>query len=277
MTYKELFNKYKKEALSNGLEENAIKILITELSNFSSSEFYINLDTNIPKPLEDKMINAINDYLTKKIPVQYILGYTYFYGLKLIVSQDVLIPRRETEGLVDYIIKNTKINNPKILDIGTGSGAIALALKANLPNSTITAIDISQNALEIAKLNAINNQLDINYIQSDIFSNVEGRFDIIASNPPYIANPNEVDELVLKNEPHLALFASKDGLSFYEEILRQANNYLSESNIIVFEIPENKDDKLIGLVKKYATNSTYEIIKDLQNKSRILVVKNNWR
>lgn len=277
MTYKELFNKYKKEALSKGLEENAIKILITEISSLSSSEFYLNLNSPIPNRLEEKIIKAITEYLNKKIPVQYILGYTYFYGLKLNVTNDVLIPRRETEELVDYIIKNTKITNPRILDIGTGSGAIALALKANIPNSIITACDISKKALEVAYKNAICNNLDITFIQSDIFSNVEGMFDIIVSNPPYIASPSEVDEIVLKNEPHLALFASNDGLYFYEEILKLANKYLNNSNMIIFEIPENKDDKLIDLVKKYATNANFEIIKDLQNKSRILVVKNNWR
>ena len=276
MTYKELYTKYKTEALNLGLEDSAIKLLIIELSNFSFTEFYLNFDKKVPEERLKKIANAINKYLLEKVPVQYILGYTYFYGLKLNVNKSVLIPRRETEELVDYVINENKITKPKILDIGTGSGAIAIALKANI-ESNVTAVDISDAALEVAKENARKNNLEINFIKSDIFKNVKGRYDIIVSNPPYIAKEEIVAELVYLNEPHLALYAEADGLYYYDKILKEAKHYLEHRNMLVFEIPENKDEKLIGLVKTYYKDSDFEILKDLQAKSRILVIKNNWR
>ncbi len=276
MTYKELYLKYKQVAIENNKEDTAIKLLIQELSNFSSTEFYLNLDKKVDSANLEKILVAIDDYLNKGIPIQYILGYTYFYGYKLIVNKNVLIPRRETEELVDYIIHNS-ISNPRILDIGTGSGAIAISLKSSLKDSNVVASDISNDALEIAKLNAKINNQTIEFIESDIFSNIEGKFDIITSNPPYISKRENVDELVYNNEPHLALFANEEGLYFYRKILEDAYKYLNEKFLIIFEIPEDKDKELTNLVKISYPNSDFEIKKDLQGKSRMLIIRNNWR
>lgn len=276
MTYKELYLKYKQVAIENNKEDTAIKLLIQELSNFSSTEFYLNLDKKVDSANLEKILVAIDDYLNKSIPIQYILGYTYFYGYKLIVNKNVLIPRRETEELVDYIIHNS-ISNPRILDIGTGSGAIAISLKSSLKDSNVVASDISNDALEIAKLNAKINNQTIEFIESDIFSNIEGKFDIITSNPPYISKRENVDELVYNNEPHLALFANEEGLYFYRKILEDAYKYLNEKFLIIFEIPEDKDKELTNLVKISYPNSDFEIKKDLQGKSRMLIIRNNWR
>ena len=129
-----------------------------------------------------------------------------------------------------------------ILDIGTGSGCIALALKANLPNTNILAIDISQEALNVAQENAKINQIDVQFLQSDIFNNIPNfqKFDIIVSNPPYIGINDEVDSIVINNEPHLALFAKEDGLYFYQQILQQAPNYLKPKSMLAFEIGYNQ-------------------------------------
>ena len=277
MTYRELYTKYKKIVLSNNKEDTAVKLLIQELSNFSSSDLYLNFDMEIDDEIYEKTIFAINQYLVDGIPIQYILGYTYFYGLKLVVNKNVLIPRRETEELVDWVIHNNPFDKPKVLDIGTGSGAIALTLKANLNNCKVTACDISEGALEVAKVNSEINELDIDFIQSDIFSNIKGKFNILVSNPPYIDKIENTQELVLKNEPYLALFASEEGLYFYRVILEQAEKYLEKENLIVFEIPEDKDIELEKIVKSNYPNSDYEIKKDLQGKSRILIIRNNWR
>lgn len=277
MTYKELYTKYKTKALEINKEDTAVKLLIQELSNFSSSELYLNFEREIEKEDYEKIIFAINQYLDDGIPIQYILGYTYFYGLKLIVNKNVLIPRKETEELVDWIIHNNPFDKPKVLDIGTGSGAIAITLKKNLVNSEVSASDISEAALEVSNLNAKINGLKVNFIKSDIFSNIQGQFNILVSNPPYIDKVEHTDLLVLNNEPHLALFASEEGLYFYRLILEKAKKYLEEKNLIVFEIPEDKDYELIQIVYNNYPNSDYEIKKDLQGKSRILIIRNNWR
>jgi len=280
MTYKELYTKYKNEAKKLNLEGKAIQILICEIAKFSTSEFYLNFDEEVESKLEDKIIDAISKYLYERKPIQYILGYTYFYGLKFFVNENVLIPRRETEELVEFAITEitkTNLKTFKILDIGTGSGAIAIALKKHLPDSDIVAIDISKEALDVAKENARYNNVKIKFLESDLFSNIEEKFDFIISNPPYIASKDDVDDLVLKNEPHLALFAPCSGLYFYMEILKASRKYLNDKNIIFFEIPEDKDTELINLVKIYYPHSEFKILKDMQAKSRILVIKNNWR
>lgn len=277
MTYKELYFKYRNEAIKLNKEETAVKLLIQELSNLSSLDFYLSYEKEINAELLNRLIQSIDDYLYKSIPIQYILGYTYFYGLKLIVNKNVLIPRRETEELVDWIIHNNPFENAKVLDIGTGSGAIAISLKANLKNAHLTAIDISEEALEVAKINASVNKQNIEFIQSNLFANIFGTFNIIVSNPPYIAYKEHVTDLVYNNEPHLALFAKQEGLYFYNEIIKESKRFLENKSLLIFEIPEDKDNELRRLCLKYYPNSEHIIKKDLQGKSRILIIKSNWR
>lgn len=277
MTYKQLFNEKKELARNLNKEETAIKILIQEIATLTSSEFYLNLDSEVPNILLTKINNAVDKYLIDNIPIQYILGYTYFYGLKFYVDRNVLIPRRETEELVDWVVKNNPFTNPYILDLATGSGAIAVAIKKHLVNANVYASDISVDSLNVAQKNANLNNVNINFIESNIFNNIEGRFDIIVSNPPYIPHDEILPNLVYNNEPHLALFADDEGLYFYNKILENARNYIKPNSILVFEIPENKDETLLGMCNKYFCNSESFILKDMQNKSRILIVKSNWR
>lgn len=179
-------------------------------------------------------------------PIDYILGYTYFYGLKVLVSKDTLIPRPETEELVEIILKeNLKKTKLKILDIGTGSGCIALALKSKLADAEITAIDVSNAALEIAHKNSRVLGLDINFILLDILNEQLwpklGSYDIIVSNPPYIPQAEESDmtSSVLDYEPHLALFVEKDSLVFYKQILKFAQAHLHSTGIVYFETSQS--------------------------------------
>ena len=211
-------------------------------------------------------------------PVQYIVGNVDFYGLNFTVNKNVLIPRFETEELVEkLIIYIQKYFNKtiSILDLGTGSGCIAITLKSKIPNSMVVASDISNEALEVARYNAKKNNLDIEFINSDIYSNITGSFDVIASNPPYIAYDEEIMEIVKNNEPNIALYADNNGLYFYEEIIKNAKNYLNKQSIIAFEIGEKQGLDIIKLAKKNFPNSQIILEKDLQQRDRFIFILNN--
>ena len=210
--------------------------------------------------------------LEKGEPVQYIVGNVDFYGYNFIVNKNVLIPRFETEELVDRTIKYIKkyLNkNLDIVDLGTGSGCIAITLKKEL-NCNVDAVDISDKALEVAKLNAKNNNVDINFIEGDMLKPLTKKYDVIISNPPYISYDEEIEEIVKNNEPHSALYADDEGLYYYKEIIKNVNNYLKEKAIIAFEIGYLQGDKL----KEYASNYFANVIveQDLSGKDRYLFI-----
>lgn len=222
---------------------------------------------------KDKLEDGLQ-LLKQGVPVQYIVGNVNFYGNIIDVNNHVLIPRFETEELVEKSInkiKNKFNKNISILDLCTGSGCIAITLKKEL-NSKITASDISIAALEVAKNNALKNNTEIDFIESDIFSNINDKFDVIISNPPYISYEEEIDELVKNNEPSLALYATNDGLFFYEEILKNCLNYLNENFIICFEIGYKQGLKIKELANKYLSNVKIEIEKDLQGRDRFVFI-----
>ena len=210
-------------------------------------------------------------------PVQYIVGNVDFYDINLLVNKNVLIPRFETETLVEKTINYAKkLKNPlDILDIGTGSGAIAITLAKHL-KSNVLATDISEKALEIAKKNAIRNNVQINFKKSDILKNVKGKFDIIISNPPYISKDEIIDPLVKNNEPHLALYADNKGLYFYEEILKNIKPYLKEKSIIAFEIGMTQSKDITKIAQKYLPKVKIITEKDLTGKDRYIFIFNNF-
>lgn len=207
-------------------------------------------------------------------PVQYIVGNVNFYGNILKVNEDVLIPRFETETLVEKTINYAKkeLKEPlKILDIGTGSGAIAITLKKNL-ESFVDAIDISKKALKIAKENAKLNNVKINFIHSNMLEKIEKKYDIIISNPPYIAVDEEVEEIVKNNEPHIALYANNNGLEYYEIILKDVKKHINKPGIIAFEIGMNQGNKIKEIAEKYLKNYDFSIEKDLTGKDRFIFI-----
>lgn len=209
--------------------------------------------------------------------IQYIVGSVDFYGSIIKVNKNVLIPRFETEELtfrtMNYIKKYFK-ESVNILEIGTGSGCVSIALKKNL-DSNVTAVDISNGALEIAKQNAFENNTEITFLQSDLFSNLNGKFDVIISNPPYIGYDEEIMDVVKNNEPHLALYAPDNGLFFYKEILKQAPLYLQEKFLIAFEIGYKQADDIQKEVLKYFNTCKISVEKDLQGKDRYIFIFNN--
>lgn len=232
----------------------------------------------LEKYLEPSKLEAGLKRLEKGEPVQYIVGNVDFFDLNLNVNENVLIPRFETEELVEKLIKyiTEYFNYPiKILDMGTGSGCIALTLKKKLNNCTIDASDISIKALEVAKENATKNNLDVNFIESDIFNNINSKYDCLVSNPPYIAYDEEIMDIVKNNEPKNALYADNNGLYFYEQILKNAKDYLNEKNIIAFEMGEHQGEKIKNIALKYFPNSKVIIEKDLQLRDRFVFIFNS--
>lgn len=210
-------------------------------------------------------------------PVQYIVGNVNFYGNEIKVNKNVLIPRFETEELVEYTISyikkmfKEKIN---IIDLGTGSGCIAITLKKKI-NSNVSAIDISKEALEVAKENAKKNKVEIDFIQNDMLDNISNKFDVIISNPPYISKNEEIQDIVRKNEPSLALYADNEGLYYYEKIIKQAKKNLKEKFIIAFEIGYMQGEKIKKLAEQNYPKAEVVLKKDLQGKDRFIFIINN--
>lgn len=210
-------------------------------------------------------------------PVQYIVGDVDFYGNILKVDKRVLIPRPETEELVEKTIKiiNEKFDdNISIIDLGTGSGCIPITLKKELPNAKISAVDISLDALKLAKENTLINKVDIEFIHSDMLKNVTGKFDVIISNPPYIREDEEIMDIVKNNEPHLALYAPSNGLYFYEEILKNCSKFLNEKFLIAFEIGEEQGKEIEALAHTYLDDISVSVEKDLRNFDRFVFICN---
>ena len=212
--------------------------------------------------------------LNKNIPVQYIVGEVDFYGNIFKINNNVLIPRFETEQLVELTIEyiNDKFNrNVNILDIGTGSGCIAITLKKNI-DCNVDAVDISLEAIKVAKDNAKLNNVDINIFKSDILNNVDNKYDVIISNPPYISYDEKIMDIVKNNEPKTALYASNDGLYFYEEILKKCKRNLNKDFIIAFEIGSTQGKKIKDMALNYLDNIDVYVKKDLNNLDRFVII-----
>ncbi len=231
----------------------------------------------LEKNVDKKNLKKAKRKLEKGIPVQYIIGNVDFYGYKINVNKNVLIPRFETEELVEntlkYINKYFK-GNIEVLDIGTGSGCISIALKKQNEKINITATDISKKALKVAKHNSKRNNVNINFIHTNLYDGINNKFDCIISNPPYISYDEKIMDIVYNNEPHIALFADNKGLYYYEEILRNINKIINDKYLICFEIGMNQAKDIISIINKYLKNPTIEVKKDLQQRDRMIFIHN---
>lgn len=227
-----------------------------------------------------KMVNSSKIFyalgqLKENTPLQYIIGKTEFYGLDFSVNKNTLIPRPETEELVDWIIKDNLNESKSILDIGTGSGCIAISLAKHLPESCIHAMDISEKALKMAKKNTILNHVSVDFIEQDILNIKEYKsnfYDIIVSNPPYVRalEKKKMQENVLNHEPHLALFVTDENpLVFYEAIVLFALKNLNKNGLLYFEINEFLGKETIALLEKHGFINI-ELKKDLFEKDRMI-------
>ncbi|OQY08712.1 MAG: protein-(glutamine-N5) methyltransferase, release factor-specific [Fusobacteriia bacterium 4572_132] len=261
----------------NGIEQARLdaEYLIASVLGKKRLDLYLNYE----KPLSIKEREEIKKLLIKrgknKIPLQYILGYEEFYGYKFEVNENVLIPRPETELLVEQCLEKIKeIKEPKILDIGTGSGAIAISIAKQRLDTKVLAVDIQEKALEVAKRNkTLNKAENIKFVKSDMFENVNySEFDLIVSNPPYIKEEeyNQLMAEVKEHEPKSALLAEENGLYFYINITKNAKYYLKKGGILAFEIGYNQGKE----VKEILQKNGYEkirIIKDYSKNDRIII------
>ena len=278
MTYQQLINYGKKLAKSHNVEVEGIKILVLEMSGLNGAEFLLNIHSEVDRELEEKIKKGIEEYINGK-PVQHIVGYTYFYGYKMIVNGDVLIPRPETEELIGYVLAyyDEMFDGKKVdvVDVGTGSGNIAVALAKEESNMNVSASDISFEALETAKVNAENNQANVTFYQGnmlDPFIEKGLKFDILVSNPPYIPDDEYVEPLVLDNEPNIALFGGNKGMKFYQEIFKNAKKVLKEKAIMAFEHSHKTRLEMLELANIYFPKANSFVIKDLNGKDRFLIV-----
>ena len=231
-------------------ENNDLIIALSYILDKPKSYIYLNQDYKLDDKTLDEILR-IEDELSEGIPLQYAIGFWEFYGLMLKVDQRALIPRFETEIIIDYLI-NSDLKKKSILDIGTGTGAISLSLAKNLPKSDILGVDIVDEALSLARENKQRlNIKNVRFIKSDLFSNVDKSFDIIISNPPYVSE-NDYKSLddKLYHEPKSALVGGFDGLYFYRKIINQANDYINNNGHLIFEIGYDQKDDINKLLVK---------------------------
>ena len=257
-----------------GKEESLARFLLMYILDESPHLFSNNLSEQMSKEIEDKYFSLIEKHIKEDVPLSHLVGFEYFYDRKYKVTKDVLSPRMETEELIYKVIEYVNASNKnkfKILDLCTGSGIIAITLKKELEQVSVDIIasDISEEALEVAKENSQSHDATIKFIKSDIFNNIDDKFDIIVSNPPYIDRKDEVtmQDNVLNYDPHLALFAEEEGMYFYRKIIEQANDYLNENGVIFFEIGYDQKDKIIKLADMNGFSA--EVYRDINGRDRM--------
>lgn len=273
MKLAQLFSDFEEELVRQGEEAESLSFVYRSLKNLSFTDFVFALQQEVTKE-EENFVEEIYQQLVAHKPAQYIIGHADFFGMQLKVDERVLIPRPETEELVELILVENLEDKLKVLDIGTGSGAIALALAKNRPDWSVTAADISQDALELASENASNQNLNIFFKKSDCFAEISEKYDIIVSNPPYISreDESEVGLNVLHSEPHLALFADEDGLAIYRRIAEDAKDYLTDGGKIYLEIGYKQGQSVPDLFRKHLPEKRIRTLKDQFGQDRMVAV-----
>ena len=273
MKLAQIFKDFEEKLIVQGEEAESLSFVYRSLKNLSFTDFIFALQQEVTE--EDKhFVKEIYTKLVAHIPAQYIIGQAEFFGMQLKVDERVLIPRLETEELVELILAENPEGHLKVLDIGTGSGAIALALAKDRSDWTITAADISQDALDLASENAERLDLEISFIKSDCFSEICSKYDIIVSNPPYIsrADEEEVGLNVLHSEPHLALFADEDGLAIYRKISEESKGYLTDVGKIYLEIGYKQGQSVPALFMENLPEKRVRTLKDQFGQDRMVVI-----
>lgn len=272
MTVEELIIYGKKK-----IHSDHAKMILADLLGMNPLELLTELNKVVDEEIVDTYKIKVKQVEVKK-PVQYVIGNVNFYGNIFKINPNVLIPRFETEELVyntlAYIDCFFEDKNIDIIDLGTGSGCIGITIKKNLPESNVTLIDISGNALEVAKENASNLEADVRIIQNDMLENIEEKFNVIISNPPYIKTNEKIEDIVKDNEPHLALYGGVDGLDYYKKILASAKNKVKDKYLIAFEIGDTLKNDIEKLAKDYFKEAKVICKKDMQQRDRMIFISN---
>lgn len=255
-----------------------VKLLLSFVLGYDNLELLNHLNDFVSDDIVFKYKDIIKRLLDGEA-IQYIIGNVNFYGNEFKINKNVLIPRFETEELVEKTLnilneKFSDYDSVKILDVGCGSGVIGITLDKLYKKSIVTCSDISQYALDTTALNAKLLESDINVIKSDMLKNINGKYDVIISNPPYIMEEEQIELKVKNNEPHIALYGGKDGLKYYREILSTAKKNLNDKYLIAFEIGWQQKDAIISIAKEFFDNSTIECFQDMSQKDRIILIYN---
>lgn len=277
MKYQKFIQEAEDLAIENAKEESAVFLLLEYITKLSPTELYMKMQEEVSKEVYESFYEIFERYLYRNEPIQYLIGSSCFYGYDFKVNKNVLIPRYETEELVEQILyrydtyfKGQKV---EVCDLATGSGCIAITLALEEKNMRVVATDISKEALEVAKENSQRLGADVEFLEGDMLKPVENRkFDIFISNPPYIPEDEDVMSLVKDNEPNVALFGGKDGMKFYHIILSGVKPLLKDKAMICFEHGYDKKNEMLSLANKYFLNARAEVIKDLEGKDRMTFI-----
>lgn len=273
MKLSQIFADFEEKLVAQGEEAESLSFVYRGLKGLSFTDFVLALQGEATET-EIAFVTDIYQQLAAHRPAQYIIGTADFYGMELNVDERVLIPRPETEELVELLLKENSRAELSVLDIGTGSGAIALALAQNRPDWQVTASDISTDALDLAQSNAEKLGLPVEFKISDCFEKISSKYDIIISNPPYISRSDE-DEVglnVLHSEPHLALFAAEDGLAIYRKIAEGAKAHLLNGGKLYLEIGYKQGKTVPDLFHEHFPEKRVRVLKDQFGQDRMVVV-----
>lgn len=278
-TYREVLRQAQKQLRDKDMNEQEAQLYMVELCALKVHDLFMEIDQEMDAELKDTYEAGI-ERLLKNEPLAHILGYEWFYGYRFSVNEDVLIPRPETEELVANILAEydeyfQDQADVTLVDVGTGSGAIAVSLKKEAEAMNVMGTDISEKAIAVACENARSNQAAVPFMVGDMLEPLIDRnlkVDILISNPPYIPIHEEMESSVVDYEPHVALFGGDDGLKFYRIIFENCRKVLKEKAMMAFEMGWNQKEAMIKLVQTYFPNDRYEIIKDMSGKDRMLFI-----
>ena len=283
-TVKELIKLAESRLDDASKDVNVAKVLFYHLADKQPHELYLMYDEEVSSELEAKFLAGMEEYYQGK-PIQYINGVENFFGRDFKVNEDVLIPRYETEELVENILYRiddyfAEYQSITLCDVGTGSGAIATSLALEEPRLKVFATDISLKAVTVAKDNAKNLGANIEFMVGDMLEPLlenEIKVDIFVSNPPYIPQEQEIEAMVKDNEPHVALFGGNDGLYFYRKIFQGVEPLLQERALLAFEMGFDQRELMEAALQEYFPNDPHEIIKDINGKDRMLFIYRNLK
>ncbi len=279
MTVRELIRQSEAMLDEDNKDCNVAKVLFYHLANKEPHQLYLMMDEEVDDELYQAFQEGMKRYMAGE-PIQYIKGRETFFSRDFIVNENVLIPRYETEELVENILYKIDdyfedYESIDLCDVGTGSGAIAISLALEEPKLKVTATDISEEALEVAKENAKELGANIDFYQGDMLQpliDFNKKFDIFVSNPPYIPVEQDIENVVKDNEPHVALFGGNDGLYFYRKIFQEVTKVLKDRALLAFEMGFDQRELMMEAVESYFPQIPYEIIKDINGKDRMLFI-----
>ncbi|MDE5714812.1 MAG: peptide chain release factor N(5)-glutamine methyltransferase [Anaeroplasmataceae bacterium] len=277
MTYQKLIQIAEQMAIDNEKEESAAVLLLEHVTKLETNALYLKMHSEVEEAIYNEFMETYNKYLKENLPIQYLIGYSCFYGYNFIVNENVLIPRFETEELVENILyrydqyfKNNKVD---VCDLATGSGCIAISLALEEPNMNVIASDISKEALKVARSNNDALGANVKFLEGDMLAPFKDmKFDIFVSNPPYIPDDEIIMPLVKDNEPDIALYGGKDGMKFYRIILSGLRPLLKEKALVCFEHGYDKKEEMIALAHQYFPEAKVEVLKDLEGKDRMTFI-----